>query len=52
MIAAVQAAGYLGATTTNYGLARPGDLYTLDRVRINGTDSVSAFAQKLEALHA
>jgi peptidoglycan/xylan/chitin deacetylase (PgdA/CDA1 family) len=52
VIAAVQAAGYLGATTTNYGLARPGELYTLARVRINGTDSISAFAQKLEALHA
>ena len=45
VVAAVQAAGYLGATTTNYGLARPGDLYTLYRVRINGTDSISAFAQ-------
>ena len=52
VIAAVQAAGYLGATTTNYGLARPSDLYTLARVRINGTDRLSAFAQKLEALHA
>jgi peptidoglycan/xylan/chitin deacetylase (PgdA/CDA1 family) len=52
VIAAVQAAGYLGATTTNYGLARPDDLYTLARVRINGTDSLSAFAQKLEALQA
>jgi peptidoglycan/xylan/chitin deacetylase (PgdA/CDA1 family) len=51
VIAAVQAAGYLAATTTNYGLARPSELYTLARVRINGTDSVSAFAQKLEALH-
>ena len=48
----VGAAGYLGATTTNYGLARPGDLYTLSRVRINGTDSISAFAQKIQALHA
>jgi peptidoglycan/xylan/chitin deacetylase (PgdA/CDA1 family) len=52
VIAAVQAAGYLGATTTNYGLARPGDLYTLARVRVNGTDSISAFANRLEALHA
>ena len=52
VVAAVQAAGYLAATTTNYGLARPADLYTLSRVRINGTDSISAFAQKLEALHA
>jgi peptidoglycan/xylan/chitin deacetylase (PgdA/CDA1 family) len=52
VIAAVQAAGYLGATTTNYGLARPGDLYTLDRVRINGSDGISTFAGKLEALNA
>lgn len=50
VIAAVQAAGYLGATTTNYGLAKPGELYTLARVRINGTDSISAFGSKLEAL--
>jgi peptidoglycan/xylan/chitin deacetylase (PgdA/CDA1 family) len=52
VIAAVQAAGYLGATTTNYGLARPGDLYTLARVRVNGTDSIATFANRLEALHA
>ena len=51
MIAAVQAAGYLGATTTNYGLARPSDLYTLARVRVNGSDSLSrASPPKLEAL--
>jgi peptidoglycan/xylan/chitin deacetylase (PgdA/CDA1 family) len=52
VIAAVQAAGYLGATTTSYGLAKPAELYTLARVRINGTDSISAFGSKLEALHA
>ena len=52
VIAAVQAAGYLAATTTNYGLAKPGELYTLARVRINGSDSLAAFAAKLEALHA
>jgi peptidoglycan/xylan/chitin deacetylase (PgdA/CDA1 family) len=52
VIAAVQAAGYLGATTTNYGLAKPAELYTLARVRVNGTDSISAFGSKLEALHA
>ncbi len=51
VIAAVQAAGYLGATTTRYGLARPNELYTLARIRVNGTDSLSAFAAKLEALH-
>jgi peptidoglycan/xylan/chitin deacetylase (PgdA/CDA1 family) len=52
VVAAVQAAGFLGATTTNYGLARPSELYTLSRIRINGTDSLSAFAQKIEAQHA
>jgi peptidoglycan/xylan/chitin deacetylase (PgdA/CDA1 family) len=49
VVAAVQAAGYLGATTTNYGLAKPSDLYTLSRVRISGTDGVKGFASKLEA---
>jgi peptidoglycan/xylan/chitin deacetylase (PgdA/CDA1 family) len=52
VVAAVQAAGYLGATTTNYGLARPSELYTLARVRINGTDGIPAFAKKIEALRA
>jgi len=46
----VQHAGYLGATTTNYGLARPGDLYTLARVRVSGSDGVKGFAAKLAAL--
>ncbi len=50
VIAAVKAAGYLGATTTRYGLARPGELYTLARVRVNGTDGVPGLARKLEAL--
>ena len=52
VIAAVKAAGYLGATTTDYGLARPEELYTLARVRVNGSDGIAAFARKLEALHA
>jgi len=50
VVAAVKAAGYLGATTTNYGLAKPSDLYTLARVRIDGSDGVKGFAAKLEAL--
>ena len=50
VVAAVKAAGYLGATTTNYGLAKPSDLYTLARVRVSGTDGVKGFAAKLEAL--
>ena len=52
VVAAVQAAGYLGATTTNYGLAKPSDLYTLSRVRIDGSDGVKGFAAKLEAFPA
>jgi peptidoglycan/xylan/chitin deacetylase (PgdA/CDA1 family) len=50
VVAAVRRAGYLGATTTNYGLARPQDLYTLNRVRINGSDHLAGFARKLESL--
>jgi peptidoglycan/xylan/chitin deacetylase (PgdA/CDA1 family) len=47
VIAAVKRAGFLGATTTNYGLARPPGLYTLDRIRINGSDGLRGFAAKL-----
>ena len=52
VIAAVKAAGFLGATTTHYGLASPNNLYALDRVRINGSDGVAGLAAKLSALHA
>ena len=48
VIAAVKRAGYVGATTTNYGLARPNGLFTLDRIRIDGTDGVAGFASKLD----
>jgi peptidoglycan/xylan/chitin deacetylase (PgdA/CDA1 family) len=50
VVEAVRRAGYLGATTTNYGLAKPRDIYTLSRVRINGSDRVAGFARKLESL--
>jgi peptidoglycan/xylan/chitin deacetylase (PgdA/CDA1 family) len=46
----VKLAGFLGATTTNYGLARPPGLFTLDRIRINGSDGLSGFASKLKNL--
>ncbi len=49
VVAAVQAAGYLGATTTRYGLARPDELFTLARVRVNASDGVKGLAAKLEA---
>jgi hypothetical protein len=50
VINAVRLAGYLGATTTKYGLARPREMYTLSRIRIDGSDHVAGFAQKLESL--
>ena len=37
VVAAVRAAGYLGATTVRDGLGRPSELFTLARIRIDGT---------------
>ena len=48
-IAAVRRAGYLGATTTQPGLARPGTPYTLARIRINGGDGTAVPAEKIRA---
>ena len=46
----VRRAGYLGATTTLYGFASPRDgLWTLRRVRVNGSDGVVGLAIKLRA---
>jgi peptidoglycan/xylan/chitin deacetylase (PgdA/CDA1 family) len=51
VLAAVRAAGFLGATTTSYGPAQPSQgLYTLDRVRIDGSDGLAGFVSKLSAL--
>jgi peptidoglycan/xylan/chitin deacetylase (PgdA/CDA1 family) len=50
VVAEVQRAGFLAATTTNYGLARPPSLFTLDRIRINGSDGLAGFAAKLQGL--
>jgi peptidoglycan/xylan/chitin deacetylase (PgdA/CDA1 family) len=50
VVAEVRRAGYLAATTTHYGLARPGRPYELSRVRINGSDGVLGFEHKLQAL--
>lgn len=50
VVAAVKAAGYLGATTTNFGNAGPHQLLTMNRVRINRSDGVDGFAGKLTAL--
>ncbi len=48
--AAVRAAGYLGATTTDYGLATPATMTALKRIRIDRSDGLVGFASKLERL--
>jgi len=52
VVAAVQAAGYLGATTTRPGLATPDRLYTLPRIRVGGEESPRALAEALKAVGA
>jgi peptidoglycan/xylan/chitin deacetylase (PgdA/CDA1 family) len=46
-IRAVRDAGYLGATTTNEGLASKSGMYTLNRIRVDGSDGVSGLERKL-----
>jgi peptidoglycan/xylan/chitin deacetylase (PgdA/CDA1 family) len=46
-IAAVRAAGYLGATTTEEGLASKDEMFTLKRIRVDGSDGVGGLQQKL-----
>ena len=43
----VQDAGYLGATTTNTGLASKNEMYKLKRIRVEGSDGVSGLERKL-----
>jgi peptidoglycan/xylan/chitin deacetylase (PgdA/CDA1 family) len=50
VVAAVRAAGYLGATTVDFGLARPSELYTLKRVRVARGEGVSGLRSSLAAL--
>jgi hypothetical protein len=48
VLRAVRAAGFRGATTENQGPASPADGYlTLDRIRVDGSDSLATFAAKL-----
>jgi peptidoglycan/xylan/chitin deacetylase (PgdA/CDA1 family) len=47
-IQAVRAAGYLGATTTDEGLADKGEMYTLRRIRVDGSDGVGGLERKLK----
>jgi peptidoglycan/xylan/chitin deacetylase (PgdA/CDA1 family) len=48
VIDAARAAGYLGATTTEYGRASRDEPYSLNRIRISHSDGVSGLARKLE----
>jgi peptidoglycan/xylan/chitin deacetylase (PgdA/CDA1 family) len=52
VIAAVKAAGFLGATTEHEGLATPSDMFTLDRIRVDATDGVGGLEQKLSVASA
>jgi peptidoglycan/xylan/chitin deacetylase (PgdA/CDA1 family) len=49
VVAAVRRAGYQGATTTEYGLALPGEPFTLDRIAILRGDGVTGLAKKLRS---
>jgi peptidoglycan/xylan/chitin deacetylase (PgdA/CDA1 family) len=48
VVAAVRAAGFLGATTENPGLATPTQPFTLNRIRVDSTDGVAGLAAKLQ----
>jgi peptidoglycan/xylan/chitin deacetylase (PgdA/CDA1 family) len=47
-VTAVRRAGYLGATTTQEGLASRSEMYKLRRIRVNGSDGVSGLEEKLK----
>jgi peptidoglycan/xylan/chitin deacetylase (PgdA/CDA1 family) len=47
VVAAVRAAGYRAATTTQPGLGAPGMRFTLDRIRVDGADGVRGLLTKL-----
>jgi hypothetical protein len=50
VIAAVSAAGYLGATTTRFGLASPNEPFELARIRVDGGDGAPGLRRKLAGL--
>jgi peptidoglycan/xylan/chitin deacetylase (PgdA/CDA1 family) len=49
VVAAVKAAGYLAATTTTEGYAEPSNPYTLDRIRVQGSDTAATLLARLAA---
>jgi peptidoglycan/xylan/chitin deacetylase (PgdA/CDA1 family) len=50
VVAAVRAAGYLGATTVRRGLARPGAAYALARVQVSGSTDAEGLLRRLREL--
>lgn len=53
VIAALKAAGYLAATTTELGLASPAEPpFELKRIRVNGSDGVDGLAKSLSSVGA
>ena len=49
-MAAVKSAGYLGAVTTEPGVARRAEPFALNRVRIEGSDGLDGFVRKMTEL--
>jgi hypothetical protein len=49
-VAAVRAAGFEGATTTEHGLADLRQPFTLPRVRVSRGDGAAGLARKLRSL--
>lgn len=47
--AAVRRAGYLAATSVEYGLARPSELFALRRIVVYGGEPLAVFGQGLRA---
>ena len=47
VVRAVRAAGYWGATTIRMGLARPSEMFTLARIRVDSGDGPRELASKL-----
>ena len=48
-IAAVEDAGFIGATTTEPGFAEPDRPFELSRIRVNGSEGVDGFAAHMES---
>lgn len=49
MIAAAEEAGYESASTVEPGLGDRREPFTLERIRIDGSDGLDGFTAKLEA---